>query len=83
MPDADGKFRGAFFRAESWTRVFAPNPPCPQTECPGSNPCEKCNPVVITWEPEWDLDGAVFTPECDCRDRCADPKRDDCRNPKT
>ena len=76
MPDKDGRIVPAFFRAEWWDRVFG------KSDCQGPEGDCSCNEVEISWEPEWDLDGAVFTPECECKDRCADPKRDDCKNPK-
>ena len=65
MPDADGNFRGAFFRSESWLRVFGPQTQPPtSSNCEGPKGCSKCTPITFT--PDWCLDGVVFTPECDC-----------------
>lgn len=52
MPDRDGRFVPTFFRAESWLRVFG--------QQPENEP--NCD-VEISWEPDFCLDGATFTPD--------------------
>ena len=86
MPDANGNIKGAFFRAESWLRVFGPTSSTSGNDANCQGPEGDCScktpEVEIEFTPDWSLDGVTFTPECECEERCADPKRDDCKNPK-
>ena len=82
MPDEKGNIKGAFFRAESWLKVFGPKtPPSTSSNCQGPEGDCGCN-VTIEWTPDGILDGAFFVQECNCEDRCCDPNAGDCKNPK-
>ena len=75
MPDADGNLRP--IRVPDLPKCFCGRMALKEHRCEAHL---KCNTIAFT--PDWSLDGVTFTPECECVDRCSDPRRDDCKNPK-
>lgn len=70
MPDANGRFRSAFFTlsVERWAAIFG-QPPVPEdcdcehySECDESEGCVELEPE-IEFAPDPSIDGAYFIPE--------------------